>query len=180
VIHYISISLASTIAMLLLKAKSAALILGAAFVAATPVDVTASTCNTRQFLTVSTANGPITGHQASNSDCVIEYLGIPFAQPPVGNLRFAPPAKIKSKKSYVAANYGADCPLTPSKPVAYPGFTPQAQQIVNYFASAAGTPQSEDCLSLNIWSKATQNSLRANKPVLVFFYGGSKQFHSSS
>ncbi|KAL5094597.1 hypothetical protein Trisim1_005330 [Trichoderma cf. simile WF8] len=160
---------------MLLTTKSAALILGAALVSATPVDVTsstASTCNTRQFLTVSTSNGPITGHQASNSACVIEYLGIPFAQPPVGNLRFAAPAKIRSKKPYVAANFGFDCPLTPSKPVNYPGFTPQAQQIVNYFASAAGTPQSEDCLTLNIWSKATQNALKAKKPVLVFFYGG--------
>ncbi|KAF3059049.1 alpha/beta-hydrolase [Trichoderma afarasin] len=160
---------------MLLTTKSAALILGAALASATPVDVTSSTassCNTRQFLTVSTSNGPITGHQASNSACVIEYLGIPFAQPPVGNLRFAAPAKIRSKKPYVAANFGFDCPLTPSKPVNYPGFTPQAQQIVNYFASAAGTPQSEDCLTLNIWSKATQNALKAKKPVLVFFYGG--------
>ncbi|KAL7797374.1 alpha/beta-hydrolase [Trichoderma ceciliae] len=164
--------------MLLLKAKSVALILGAAIAAANPVDVTASTisackaCNTRQFLTVSTTNGPITGHHASNSHCVMEYLGIPFAQPPLGNLRFAPPAKIRSKKPYVAARYGSDCPLTPSKPVDYPGFTPQAQRVVNYFASAAGTPQSEDCLTLNVWSKATPNSLKAKKPVLVFFYGG--------
>ncbi|PNP56595.1 hypothetical protein THARTR1_03291 [Trichoderma harzianum] len=162
---------------MLLTTKSAALILGAALASATPVNVTESTasnCNTRQFLTVSTSNGPITGHQASNSACVIEYLGVPFAQPPVGDLRFAAPAKIRSKKPYVAANFGSDCPLTPSKPVNYPGFTPQAQQIVNYFASAAGTPQSEDCLTLNIWSKATQNALKAQKPVLVFFYGGSK------
>ncbi|KAL9484085.1 hypothetical protein ACSS6W_002874 [Trichoderma asperelloides] len=158
--------------MLLFKAKTAVLILSAATAAAASVDDTASTCNTQRFLTVSTSNGPVIGHAASNSDCVIEYLGIPFAQPPVGDLRFAPPAKITSKSSYEAANYGADCPLTPSKPVAYPGFTPQAQQIVNYFASAAGTPQSEDCLTLNIWSKATQNSLKATKPVLVFFYGG--------
>lgn len=166
--------------MVLLKAKSAVLLLGAATVATASAEDTASTCNTQQFLTVSTSNGPITGHAASNSDCVVEYLGIPFAQPPVGDLRFAPPAKITVKNSYEAANYGADCPLTPSKPVAYPGFTPQAQQIVNYFASAAGTPQSEDCLTLNIWSKATQNSLKAKKPVLVFFYGGSKQFRLSS
>ncbi|EHK43838.1 hypothetical protein TRIATDRAFT_137796 [Trichoderma atroviride IMI 206040] len=158
--------------MLLPKAKGTALILSAATAVAASVGATTPSCNTRQFLTVSTSNGPVIGHAASNSDCVIEYLGIPFAQPPVGDLRFAAPAKITAKNTYEAAHYGADCPLTPSKPVDYPGFTPQAQRIINYFASGAGTPQSEDCLTLNIWSKATRNSLKAKKPVLVFFYGG--------
>ncbi|KAL9620782.1 MAG: hypothetical protein Q9160_004682 [Pyrenula sp. 1 TL-2023] len=65
-----------------------------------------------------------------------------------------------------------DCPLTPNPPVNYPDFTPQAQRIVNYFASGAGNPQSEDCLTLNIWSKPSPESDRAEKPVLVFFYGG--------
>lgn len=167
--------------LLLPTTRHAALILGAAAIAtASLVDVTASKCDTSRFLTVTTTNGPITGHPASNSACVMEYLGIPFAQPPVGDLRFAPPAKIRSQKPYVAANFGADCPLTPSKPVDYPGFTSQAQRIVNYFASAAGTPQSEDCLTLNIWAKTTQNSLASKKPVLVFFYGGSEQQSSQN
>jgi carboxylesterase type B len=73
----------------------------------------------------------------------------------------------------VATSFGYDCPLTANKPVAnYPGFTPQAQRIVNYFSSAAGTPKSEDCLTLNVWAKPTGNSNRHNKPVLVFLYGG--------
>jgi carboxylesterase type B len=126
------------------------------------------------FLTVPTTNGPVTGHLANNTKCVVEYLGIPFAKPPVGSLRFAAPQRFVADKPYVASNWGFDCPLTASKPVNYPGFTPQAQQIVNYFASAAGTPQSEDCLTLNIWSKPTANSGKALKPVLIFFYGGRK------
>ncbi|KAF4342088.1 triacylglycerol lipase V precursor [Fusarium beomiforme] len=131
-------------------------------------------CNPSRYMTVETANGPITGHVADNSPCVVEYLGIPYAKPPVGELRFAAPKRITSysKKPFKAAKFGYDCPLTPSKEVDYPDMTPQAQRIISYFASAAGTPQSEDCLTLNIWSKATPNSARANKPVLVFFYGG--------
>lgn len=125
-----------------------------------------------QYLTVDSSNGPITGHLAPNTSCVVEYLGIPYAKPPVGNLRFAPPERFVATDPYEAAAFGNDCPLTASKPVNYPGFTPQAQRVINYFASAAGTPQSEDCLTLNIWSKPTPNSRRANKPVLVFFYGG--------
>jgi len=57
--------------------------------------------------------------------------------------------------------------------------TPQAQRIIAYFASAAGTPQSEDCLTLNIWSKPTLESDRKDKPVLVFFYGGRESFQIS-
>ena len=129
---------------------------------------------TKQLLTVHTTNGPITGHVAPNtsSTCVIEYLGIPYAKPPVGELRFAVPQPIDVQRPYTASNFGFDCPLTPSKPVDYPGFTPQAPRIVRYFSSGAGTAQSEDCLTLNIWSKATPNAAAAKKPVVVFFYGG--------
>lgn len=69
-------------------------------------------------------------------------------------------------------NWGYDCPLTVSPPVDFPGFTPQAQRIIKNFASGAGTPQSEDCLTLNVWTRPTPQSQRLKKPVLVFFYGG--------
>ena len=134
-------------------------------------------CNSSAYITVNTSNGPITGHVANNTlPCVVEYLGIPYAKPPVDNLRFAAPQPITkpSTTPFQAAKFGYDCPLTPGKQVDYPGMTPQAQRILSYFASAAGTPQSEDCLTLNIWSKATRNSAKGKKPVLVFFYGGRK------
>src|SRR5690348_9309583 len=83
---------------------------------------------TDKLLTVSTTNGAVTGHVAPDTGCVYEYLGVPYARPPVGDLRFAAPAPIDTKADYVAANFGFDCPLSPSKPVAYPDFTPQAQR----------------------------------------------------
>lgn len=126
------------------------------------------------FLTINTTNGPVTGHAASNSQSVIEYLGIPYAKPPVGDLRFAPPERFSDSKPYEAAHFGYDCPLTPSPPVDYPGFTPQAPRILSYFASGAGTNKSEDCLTLNIWAKTTAASHQSRKPVIVFFYGGRK------
>jgi Carboxylesterase family len=43
--------------------------------------------------TVETSSGPVAGHAATNYPEVSEYLGIPFAQAPVGNLRFAAPVK---------------------------------------------------------------------------------------
>lgn len=135
---------------------------------------TSSGTDFQSFLTVRTTNGPIKGHAASNSQSVIEYLGIPYAKPPIGDLRFAPPKRFTDNKYYEAAHFGYDCPLTPSPPVDYPGFTPQAPRVLSYFASGAGTNKSEDCLTLNIWAKTTAASHKSKKPVIVFFYGGRK------
>ncbi|RXG41620.1 hypothetical protein VDGE_02233 [Verticillium dahliae] len=134
--------------------------------------VAGTACNPRGYLTVATTNGPVTGHLAPNASCVVEYLGVPYAKPPVGDLRFAPPQKISARNAYEAANFGFDCPLSAAPTPDFPGFTPQARRIVSFFASGAGTPQSEDCLTLNIWAKPTARSTRAAKPVVVFFYGG--------
>ncbi|KAK1827137.1 cholinesterase precursor [Podospora conica] len=125
-----------------------------------------------KYLTVKTTNGPITGHLANNTACVVEYLGIPFVKPPVGDLRFAPPQRFVGKETFNAAIFGPDCPQTPGKPVDYPGLTPQGQRIINSFAAAEGNSQSEDCLTLNIWASPSTNAHKAKKPVLVFFYGG--------
>jgi hypothetical protein len=43
--------------------------------------------------TVQTTSGPVEGHAASVASGVSEYLGIPYAQPPVGSLRFQPPVR---------------------------------------------------------------------------------------
>ena len=40
---------------------------------------------------VQTSSGPVSGQAAANESEVSQYLGIPFAQAPTGNLRFAPP-----------------------------------------------------------------------------------------
>ena len=142
---------------------------------------------------VNTTSGQVIGHPARNRTGVAEYLGIPYAQPPLGALRFAPPLPYRSSavlnaSSYVGLepdplreskvwltsvpNQSPDCPANPAKPVLnFPNHTAQEPQIVAYFAGEAGTPQSEDCLTLNIWSKGAGRSC---KPVLVWFYGGRK------
>lgn len=52
--------------------------------------------STRQtaIRTVNTTSGLVSGHASSNASAgVSEYLGIPYAEPPVGDLRFAPPVQ---------------------------------------------------------------------------------------
>jgi cholinesterase len=43
--------------------------------------------------TVQTSSGPVSGHPATNDSQVSEYLGIPYGQAPIGDLRFAAPVK---------------------------------------------------------------------------------------
>lgn len=93
----------------------------------TSIPVTPSVgCSTSQYMNVPTTSGFITGHVASNSDCVVEFLGIPYAQPPVGQLRFEAPVKLNaSSKPFVASQYAVDCPHTTNINLSgYPGFTP--------------------------------------------------------
>jgi hypothetical protein len=56
-----------------------------------------------------------------------------------------------------------------SKLVDYPDKTPQFDSIFEAFAAINNYTQSEDCLTLNIWSKQDSSRL---KPVYVHFYGG--------
>lgn len=45
--------------------------------------------------TVQTSNGAIVGHVTPKTPRVIEYLGIPYAKAPLGDLRFAAPEKFE-------------------------------------------------------------------------------------
>jgi carboxylesterase type B len=47
---------------------------------------------------IKTSSGPVSGHAATVNSDVSVYLGIPYALPPVGNLRFMPPKKYHGDK----------------------------------------------------------------------------------
>lgn len=55
--------------------------------------------------TVLTDSGPVVGHAAKNRANVSEYLGIPYAQPPLASLRFAAPRRYLSNATFNAAAY---------------------------------------------------------------------------
>jgi para-nitrobenzyl esterase len=100
-------------------------------------------------------------------DGVASFKGIPFAAPPVGDLRWRPPQPAaKWTGVRPAADFGADCMQGRFGPPPAPG------------APAPPAP-SEDCLFLNVWSPASATS-GAKLPVMVWIHGGGFMFGSGS
>jgi para-nitrobenzyl esterase len=97
---------------------------------------------------VKTDAGSISGLQ---QDGLRVYLGIPFAAPPTGELRWRPPAPVQ--------------PWSGVKETKAFGPNPPQQAPLN-----ASVVTSEDCLYLNVWTPA--QSADDKLPVMVFFYGG--------
>ena len=94
-----------------------------------------------------TDTGLVQGKVAGSTD---EFLGIPYAAPPVGALRWAPPAP--------AASWAGIRPAT--------SFAPHCPQTASPFGQAS---TSEDCLFLNVYKPARAP---ANRPVMVWIHGG--------
>jgi cholinesterase len=55
--------------------------------------------------TIKTTSGAVTGHAAKEKTQVSEYLGIPFAKPPIGELRWAAPVKFSGSGNINASQY---------------------------------------------------------------------------
>lgn len=64
-----------------------------------------SSCPRSQGRVVKTSSGPVKGHASETNPGVSEYLGIRYGKAPVGDLRFAAPAKYTSDQLYDASNW---------------------------------------------------------------------------
>ena len=100
---------------------------------------------------VTTADGQVVGLVFPDHR---EFLGIPYAQPPVGNLRWAAPRAAKPWTTPIQAKtLGNECAQIADAALYEPLTT------------------TEDCLSLNVWTP-TYPSAKGPLPVMVWFHGG--------
>lgn len=129
-------------------------------VLATALPLCAQSSTTQATLQIKTSAGTVEG---KDSGPVKTFLGIPYAAPPVGDLRWKPPVSAaKWTGVRKATEFGARCMQAPV-----------FDDMV--FRDPGG---SEDCLSLNVWVP-TQAS-PAKLPVMVWIYGGGYQAGGTS
>ncbi len=116
--------------------------------------LSAPTARAGDRLVVATDRGKVKGTLSSDGQ-VRAFLGIPYAAPPVGSLRWKPPQP--------AAKWSGVRSAT--------GFGPHCMQPKLYADMIFRDPgQSEDCLTLNVWTPAQDKDERL--PVMVWIYGG--------
>lgn len=115
-----------------------------------------SFASAQQAVTVQTRQGAVIGQQTA----VRTFLGLPYAAPPVGELRWKPPQPAAAWPTpRDATRFGGECAQTVLALFALPGETPGAVK------------GQEDCLSLNVY---TPNGATAQSklPVMVWLHGG--------
>ncbi|MCY3858764.1 MAG: carboxylesterase family protein [Gammaproteobacteria bacterium] len=107
-------------------------------------------------LVVQTVDGPIQGGFSNVASEIRAFKGIPFAAPPVGELRWRTPQPVTAwSKVRDATAFGSRC---------------YQQTLEEGFYSMDPQPTSEDCLYLNVWTGASSND--AKLPVMVWIHGG--------
>ena len=99
-------------------------------------------------------NGVIEGNYDTKSG-IQTYFGIPFAKPPVGELRWKAPQPLANWSGVKETKKFGARPM---------------QSIVFGDMNSRSNGLSEDCLYLNVWTPAKKNT--KDLPVLVYFYGG--------
>jgi para-nitrobenzyl esterase len=103
---------------------------------------------------ITTKNGVVEGNLDTRTG-VQKYFGIPFAKPPVGELRWKAPQPVGNWQGVKETKDFGPRPV---------------QKLIWGDMNSRSNGVSEDCLYLNVWTPASRNT--KNLPVLVYFFGG--------
>jgi len=113
---------------------------------------------------VTVESGSLAGRW-NTDQTVCSFKGVPYAKPPLGPLRWQPPLPPETWDGVRPAHaFGPRC-IQPNRP----------SHAIGYFGPEA---ESEDCLTLNIWTSAPARAER--RPVMVWFHGGAFLVGSAS
>src|SRR5690242_6261331 len=118
---------------------------------------------------VETAAGKVRG---ASSNGIAAFKGIPYGAPTGGENRFMPPqppapwAGIRE-----ATAYRAQAPQLPGRPERRP-------ELRTILGPADSSPESEDCLTLNVWTPGIGDG--AKRPVMVWLHGGAFAYGSGN
>ncbi|KAL4917341.1 Alpha/Beta hydrolase protein [Aspergillus aurantiobrunneus] len=127
--------------------------------------VVAAAARSPPELTVLTSSGPVQGIYNDSASTVRAFLGVPYAEPPTGDLRFAPPRpKSPSRIPINASTFSGPCPQA---------YQYDNQSIWSILPYEIWNPvqMTEDCLSVNIWASSGRNR-REKATVMLFIHGG--------
>ncbi|KAG0428162.1 hypothetical protein HPB47_024836 [Ixodes persulcatus] len=132
---------------------------------------TSQPISTEESPIVETSYGPVQGMRVyAENRSLHAFLGIPFAEPPVGELRFRKPIPVKPWRSVYHAT---------KKP--FPCL--QTDFYINNNVTVATANSTEDCLYLNVWTPARECVLGKSscvlKTTIVYIHGGTFSFGSS-
>lgn len=120
---------------------------------------------------VETTHGKVQGLKNLESG-VTSFKGIPYAQPPVGKLRWRDPESATPWNGTLEAfRFGAAA----AQPLGLGGHIEELCDFPDK-ARAEGYLGSEDCLTLNVWSRGAQGKKR---PVMIWIHGGANWLDSS-
>ncbi|XP_004774475.1 cholinesterase [Mustela lutreola] len=126
--------------------------------------------HTEEDIIITTKNGKVRGiNLPVLGGTVTAFLGIPYAQPPLGRLRFKKPQFLtKWSDTWNATKYANSCYQNTDQ--SFPGFPGSEMWNPN-------TDLSEDCLYLNVWVPTPKPK---NTTVMIWIYGGGFQTGTSS
>lgn len=125
-------------------------------------------------LKVSTSSGHVTGVIEDSNPHVRQFLGIPFAQPPVNTLRFEPPQPLSQPDANIDAT---QLPVSCMQYLTNQGNSLYVRDVLQFNLEGLNTTGaiSEDCLTLSVWAPTNAPNTRHHQqglPVLIFIYGG--------
>lgn len=122
------------------------------------------------YVTIETNTGLLRGFEHAG---ISSFLGVPYAQPPIGELRFKPTLPMQPWTGVRDALYFGCAAMQPDTRV--DAHTPERMAMMRLMYPKGGhplegSPMSEDCLFLNVWTPGVDDGVK--RPVMVWLHGG--------